>query len=89
MATTARDQFVSDVACPAERVSLTERARPRREPPADVAADPQRLQIWNRTEDERLAARPTEMYFVVTGCSQQRLYRCDVHRNNSNYCWPE
>jgi hypothetical protein len=64
----ARDTFVHDVSCPPERVEV--RAVPPREPPVDVANDPERLAIWRSTETERQREEPG---FVVTGCGARKV----------------
>lgn len=87
----ARDTFVHDQSCPADRVTVVPLPDYRRplppppSPPPDVASDPERLATWQKQrEAERAqAARPIGAdgnvcdVFQVTGCGQQRLLCCD------------
>jgi hypothetical protein len=88
--TLARNQFAIDVACPADRVTVTARAGdpgPSGPLPADVAADPARLTMWSRAEADRRAAIASETYYEATGCGQRRVYWCSYgRRTGSNYC---
>jgi hypothetical protein len=91
----AQKTFAMDTICPLERITVRERDDLPKDkipevadaygdtsatPPADVAADPGRLQFW----DESRAARAEEgatrasLYHIeeVTGCGQTRLYAC-------------
>jgi len=80
----AKDQFAQEHVCPLERVEA--RARPEVKPsqfarpstpPADVAADPGRLQLW-QAEREKLAANNDEWGEVVEarGCNVHVFYVC-------------
>lgn len=80
----ARESFSDDFTCPLDRVEV--RARPdvkpsdlakREEPPADIKADPGRLQLWQSKKDEerRKSDDRCEM-FEARGCGKQTLLCC-------------
>jgi hypothetical protein len=69
-AAAARDQFVGDATCPAERVTVVH--APAQPAPPDVAADPSRLEVWKA----EAAKSPT---YVARGCGQERRYLCLAH----------
>ena len=61
-------------ACPAERITVSAKAI---HPPADVAADPERLALWRRMrQDEHL------VYFGVDGCGRSEVFAC----SNNGWC---
>lgn len=76
----ARGQFVRDYSCPADQVvvGLAPKVAPvGASPPAEVAANPQRLAIW-REEAQREATRQAEdqKRYVATGCGHVQAYHC-------------
>jgi len=77
----ARSEFARENSCPEGRVTVSH-APPRPAPP-DVAADPQRLAVWNDTE----AKRQTHFY-MVTGCGRQNVYLCE-HRYGDDFALPD
>jgi hypothetical protein len=85
-------RFARDESCPEDRVVVRRRADmrpssaiPRTQPPADVAADPERLRVWESTrQDERDLADLGEIY-EVEGCGVGRLYTCHRTKGGS-YC---
>lgn len=67
---TARDAFVREATCPADRVTVVQAAP---DPaPARIAADPGRLALWNAE-----AAQRAESQFVARGCGQTIRYSCE------------
>jgi hypothetical protein len=58
--------------CPANRVSVEANPAPTPTPPPDVAADPERLAIWQR----QLAAPPSALTFSASGCGQTAQVSC-------------
>lgn len=79
-----RDQITVD---PIKTVTMRElwlQANPLPQPPADIQADPERLAVWNKTQDKAREGplRGVERYklFHVTGCHQAQDYAC--------YCAP-
>ncbi len=70
----ARSEFARQNSCPDDRVTVGH--APPRQPPADVAADPGRLAMWNDNEAKR-----AEHYYVASGCGHESLYLCE-HRPN-------
>jgi hypothetical protein len=84
---TARDRFASDVSCPPDRVTAAERkdlssrvAPPK--PPADVAADPRRLDFWNQKHADEIREAGSTKMFELKGCGQQRVMRCAWRARN-------
>jgi hypothetical protein len=71
-AAAARAQFVEDVTCPANRVTVVH--APASTPPPDIAADPGRLALWSSQAKQS----PT---YVTTGCGQERRYFCTAYGN--------
>lgn len=63
----ARDQFVADATCPADRVTVAHDPKPA---PPDVAADPGRLALWSSEAE-------SSPIYTARGCGQQRSYACD------------
>jgi hypothetical protein len=87
----ARDHFVRALACPAERVTV--KARPdlrygdligaptASAPPAEVAADPERLALWKEQRaraqaDGRANANARYDVFEVSGCGHTAQLGC-------------
>jgi hypothetical protein len=76
--------FSASYACPQDQI--TARARPdqhytahwyTRPPPADVAADPRRLQLWNAEEARRKTeAEDTNKALQITGCGHDIILFC-------------
>jgi hypothetical protein len=60
-ATTATDTFASTYSCPAERLTITRPA-----PPADIANDPERLEMWLSNNH----------VYNLTGCGQRAALEC-------------
>src|SRR6185312_3732055 len=95
----AKDKFVSEMTCPADRVT----AKPRTDlsardlaprytpptPPADVASDPARLDLWNAQHpppriDESLQVIELEGcgHHVLWACRRgKKILRCEYQRN--------
>jgi hypothetical protein len=78
----ARDVFAKDVSCPAERVATDRVANPDR-PPAEVAADPQRLEMWRASERERTRSL---IFVSAHGCGDQATYQCVEQSRQSPSC---
>ncbi len=80
----ARESFSKDFTCPEDRVEV--RARPdvkrsdldkREEPPADIKADPGRLELWqSRKDEERKKSDDGCEMFEARGCGKQTLLCC-------------
>jgi hypothetical protein len=79
----AKDDFVQKFTCPKGRVEV--RPRPDlssydlthkdRKPPADVAADPERLALWKKKEAET-RRRVSDPVFELRGCAHSALMHC-------------
>jgi len=78
--------FTQAETCPGDRITVTPRpdvpphtilAHHGGEPPADVAADPERMQLWAAQHGENLAEiDSTWKTFELRGCDRQALYVC-------------
>jgi hypothetical protein len=76
----ARAMFSAMESCPEEAVSLAWTSQldivlPAQVPPAEVAADPARLAVWQRTY-----RRPVGPFVAASGCGHRTLYVCDNDR---------
>jgi hypothetical protein len=85
----ARNKFVNEASCPANRVSVIVQSGepgPPVEPPPEVARDAERLAIWRMNDDARRTSIARETYYVVRGCNEGHIYTC--YRFNRNACCP-
>jgi hypothetical protein len=89
----AREDFSQTHTCPLDRVEVRERRdlRPSsfmttRTPPAEVAADPGRLKMWQDEQDKQRAAANNygDQVFEVRGCGHQTLMTCHRLSRNAN-----
>jgi hypothetical protein len=73
--TTASTTFASTYSCPAERQTVT-----RQPPPADIASDPDRLEMWTKNNHT----------YDVTGCGHTAALECYNDPRNANVadCMP-
>ena len=89
----ARDEFSRRYSCPGSRIDIRtrsdikpsywDRLKPRPTPPPDVAADPDRLAVWNAKIDEPM--NWTDDYYKVLevhGCNQSLLVYCGGRGKN-------
>ena len=89
----AREHFSKDLTCPEDRVEVRERADVKASawmrvetPPADVAADPERLKMWQAKQDERRSyEESSDAIFEAKGCGAQKLYACHRHNKDPSY----
>ena len=76
--TGTRAQFAQAAQCPAADISVTEQpgapVAPSN-PPPEIAADPGKLAIWRRDDDERRADAAATVY-IAKGCGQEKHYTC-------------
>ena len=89
----AREQFSNAVSCPASKVKVRElegvtaqeirdehdTSKPK--PPPEVAADPERLEVWEENEAKQRRANAREPgfgsdVFEVKGCGETITYEC-------------
>jgi hypothetical protein len=78
----ARDVFAKDASCPVERVMADRVANPD-QPPAEIAADPQRLEMWRTNERNQTH----NLVFVsARGCGGQATYECTERPPQSPSC---
>jgi hypothetical protein len=92
MKTGAQQNFAREFTCPEDRVEV----RPRTEirpsdlktkstPSKEIAADPQRLKIWQTAKDESDASENSlNEVFEARGCDHQALYSCHRHNKQPN-----
>jgi hypothetical protein len=69
----ARNAFMKDKSCPLERVDATRATLQSAPPPPEISADPERLRIWTKTNQEKLAAHTL---MSATGCGSTSIYDC-------------
>lgn len=88
----AREHFAREVTCPLERVEARARTDVKpgdwiesSKPPKDVAADPERLQMWKAKDEERRSWANRDQIIEVRGCGKQKLYACHRHNKDANY----
>jgi hypothetical protein len=80
----ARDDFERSFTCPTDRLTVTGRndLKPRdlairqEVPPKDIAADPERLALWKKTEASRTSEYDGNNVVQVQGCSHEVFYIC-------------
>jgi hypothetical protein len=76
----ARDTFASSHTCPSDRVSVTPRPDLWRfsfvSPKPDVAADPERLRVWQERQKKAAADALPCVVFEMDGCGQSQLLCC-------------
>ena len=80
----AKEEFSKSNSCPLDRVEV--RARPeltsssfkaKSKPPADIAADPGRLKMWQEKEEaSRTSSDGLGAIAEARGCGKQAFYRC-------------
>jgi len=90
----ARDDFSEAVSCPTSKIKVRElegvtafdvrekhNPTPKPKPPAEIAADPERLAIWEAKEEKNRRASQREPgfgsdVFEVKGCGETITYEC-------------
>jgi len=82
----AKETFSQENTCPADRVEVRERPELKAssfttgtsQPPADIAADPERLKMWQKEQRERLERNDNNghKYAQARGCGKTVLYDC-------------
>jgi hypothetical protein len=90
----ARSVFKGTFYCPDDRVQARRRedlrpsaALSRERPPADVAADPERLRMWRREQrEERESEDSLNEIYEVSGCGHEDLYACRGTRGGGVSC---
>jgi len=88
LSTGAAEHFTDDFTCPADRVEVVPRSDveaydvlfarlPEAKPPADVAADPGRLALFNaKQQKKRSTVNGSCEVFEAKGCGQRAIYCC-------------
>ncbi len=95
----AGDTFSRRESCPMASITVTEQRNFRmaelyesfcrqgfacpRTPPADVAANPERLKVWQENHDKQVVAYASDLIegrtvFDVNGCGAHRTFACDA-----------
>jgi hypothetical protein len=88
----AKTTFSKSFTCPAERIEA--RARPDlrpsewlkgRKPSSEIASDPDRLGMWQKEQDQRLAYEDGHYWmYEARGCGHEVLYECYRPRKSVN-----
>ncbi len=91
----AKETFSKSFTCPIDRVEV--RARPElhpsdwfkpRKPPTDIAADPERLKMWQAEQDKlRTVWDPYHSIYEARGCGHQSLFECGKAGRGSSRSW--
>lgn len=82
LADTGKDKFVTDQSCPKDQIKVRHvPVQPRDifetpSPPAEVAADPARLEVWTRTVNRDLDGFEKLTLVDLVGCGLHRDYLC-------------
>jgi hypothetical protein len=80
----AKETFAASQVCPEERVTATVRkdldpidlmTRPEK-PPPEIAADVQRLELWNQQRKSRSSDWEGKAVVQVRGCDVEKFYVC-------------
>jgi hypothetical protein len=82
--TGARAQFSLDVTCPEHRVAVSSvrLQASASEPPPVIAADRERLRMWEERDQRRRADEKKKQYFLARGCGEERTYHCFYFMSN-------
>lgn len=88
--------FQHENSCPANRLSVKQVKVPLadlvepRQPPAEIAADAERLAVWKQTNDQELARYDRLTAVDISGCGSHAHYFCwEKHVLHDNYgCVP-
>lgn len=89
-------RFQHENSCPANRLNVKQVKVPLadfvepRQPPKEIAADAERLAVWNQTNKEELARYDRLTAVDISGCGHQADYFCwEKHVLHDNYgCIP-
>jgi len=77
--------------CPKERLNAVPATDPPKAPPADIAADPARLAIWQRTQADNQPNPERDRGFNISGCGGEWrthcLYQYLPDKGNHWQCW--
>ena len=97
----AARSFSESASCPADRVAVAAATFAMSElepalggaPPADVASDPARLALWNKSQEKASSNYEEPAAFLVSGCGQSTRYICyrafaDVDDAHHPFCFP-
>jgi hypothetical protein len=83
-----QQEFAQEFTCPKDKIQVRERKElkpsmlePKKEPPAEIAADPDRRAMWQTERDEHLRYLDGGQVFEVRGCGHQTLYSCRKNQN--------
>jgi hypothetical protein len=94
----AKSDFSTTYTCPANRVEVRPRpdlhpsdfkpkARPKT-PPSEIAADPERLRMWQAEQDRSRNYDDTyHSIYEASGCGHRALYECGHASRGSSTSW--
>jgi len=75
----ARETFVKQFSCPPEQVRVDMHRGPpwpSPEAPPEVAADPDRLVVWQREQRAKREEQAGKTYYLLSGCGHHVTYDC-------------
>lgn len=86
----ARAMFAHDQTCPLDRVGAALTSEKAPHAPSDVAADAQRLELWQQRLQSSLALASAHREILVTagGCNAEVVYACKVQAPGAPRCEP-
>jgi hypothetical protein len=88
----AKEEFSKSNTCPLDRVEARERPElkassftAKQKPPADIAADPSRLKMWQEQQERsRTAGDGIGSIAEARGCGKQAFYRCSRSQKHAH-----
>jgi hypothetical protein len=89
----ARQEFSNQFTCPASSITVTERSDldadeiehgPPPKPPPEVAADPVRLDLWNK---QHQPIHTGHTIYQAEGCNHEVFYSCGRSKKNNPMCF--
>jgi hypothetical protein len=78
---TARSAASSSWSCPEDRIQITPVADPSSSPPPDIAADPARLALWQKSQASQVEHRD----FAASGCGRTGNVICEPSTESSTW----
>jgi hypothetical protein len=97
----AKDQFVHENTCPADRVEMIGRSdikgsqlETHKPPPKEIADDPGRYALWKKEDDQKRADEDSGGNYGVDvyelrGCGKTALYKCSSKPSCRDAKFPE
>jgi hypothetical protein len=93
----AKEKFSQKYSCPEDSVEARVREdvtptqlhnKKKDVPPAEVAADPKRLALWQKQQSDREARDDNDHVVEARGCRHQEIYSCGYASQHANTSSP-